>query len=136
MDITLPTASRRRELQETYMFECTCDACVQTSPDPRSSFRCRTCEALTAFEREHCDPISSHNRLSLSLYSSRFKGSQQRGRRQTRCLSMSSKASPEFWRVPGRSFRRPGSTWESQQTSIFRCVRFPTTLVISYPLTA
>lgn len=60
------------------MFECTCEACVQTSPDPRSSFRCRsrTCEALTAFEREPTRLSSlSHIPLSLPVCLSTVPGS-------------------------------------------------------------
>lgn len=46
VDITLPGKQRRKELKETYLFDCNCDACSDPSPDPRESFLCRKCSAL------------------------------------------------------------------------------------------
>lgn len=66
VDITAPSSQRRKELLETYMFECQCSACSFTAADPRTSFSCPQCRTLTPFPEE---PTRSSSQPTVSSVS-------------------------------------------------------------------
>lgn len=63
IDIALPRAERKKELNERYKFECDCEGCRGSELDPREALACsaKGCDGLIAF------PCASFSPLSLSL---------------------------------------------------------------------
>ncbi|KAF8309730.1 SET domain-containing protein [Clavulina sp. PMI_390] len=52
VDVTMSGWKRRKELKETYLFDCACELCQKEEFDPRRSFKCTRCAGLTPFSAD------------------------------------------------------------------------------------